>query len=334
MRCVRCQSENMPGQERCFRCGSILAAGGVVDVHPPRMPAWKAPFREIVRGIRGLRGTSEKPKKRRTHEFFSRAASDALLGVVLNVVPGLAHAINRRFREVRLLVLAWAILLFLGVFLYGNSTGFICVGLAIGLHVWVALKFGLLDEIGDLGTRIGAIFIVTMVLTSLYWAVPRVVFWGYATGYTPLTIPGMKIESGDYLLIRRIDGAETPVDRGTLVWFRPTNQYGGAVIGALTVGQVIGLPGEKVSIVKGVFSAGGQTLDVERFPVPRWIRNRPLQVSVPRGSYFVSSEYTVGGHGMALTEQAIRGVTIVSGERIRGRAFMRWWPLQRRGFIE
>ncbi len=334
MRCVRCQSENMPGQQRCFKCGSILGAEAVVDIHPPRMPAWKGPFREIMRGIRGLRRPPAKPQKRRGHELFTRAASDALVGVVLNVIPGLAHALNQRFREVKLLVLAWVVLLSLGLFLYGSTVGFILVGLAIGVHVWIALKFGLFDEIGDIGTRIGAIFVGAAMLTALYWAVPRAVFWGYATGYTTLKIPDMSIESGDYLLIRRIDGAETPVARGTLVWFRPTNQYGAAVMQPLTVGQVIGLPGEKVSIVKGIFSVDGQTLNAERFPVPHWIRNRPLQISVPRGSYFVSSEYTVGGHGMGLTEQAIRTVTIVSGERIRGRAFMRWWPLGRRGFIE
>ncbi len=333
MRCVRCQSENMPGRERCFKCGSILEPTAVADIHPPRMPAWKGPFREIARLVRGSRGASEKPRTPRARQVLSRAANDALLGVVLSVVPGLAHALNRRFKEIRLHVLVWAILLSLGVFLYGSPYGFVCVGLAIGLHVWIALKFGLLQEIGDLGTRIGAIFVVTMGLSALYWAVPRVVFWGYAAGYTALTIPDMNVKAGDYLLIRRI-GDVHPIPRGTLVLFRPSGYNNGLAPGVRTVGQIIGLPGETVSLSNEVFRIGGQTLDPERFPVPAWLRRRSAGVSVPKDSYFVSSAYTIGGHGGVLTDEIIRNTCIISSEEIRGRAFMRWWPLARRGFLE
>ena len=44
MRCARCEFENIPGQTRCIRCGSILEAGSaVIDIYPPRMPAWSKP---------------------------------------------------------------------------------------------------------------------------------------------------------------------------------------------------------------------------------------------------------------------------------------------------
>lgn len=323
----------MPGRERCFKCGSILEPAAVVDVHPPRMPAWKAPFREIARCVRGLRGAPEKPATHRARKVLSRAAGDALLGVVLSVVPGLAHALNQRFKEVRLHVLLWAILLSLGLFLYGSPYGFVCVGLAIGLHVWIALKFGLLQEIGDLGTRIGAIFVVTTGLTALYWAVPRVVFWGYGGGYTALTIPDMNVKAGDYLLIRRI-GDMHPIARGTLVLFRPSGYHNVLAPGVRTVGQIIGLPGETVSLANEVFRIEGQPLDPERFPVPAWLRRRSTGISVPKDSYFVSSEYRIGGHGGVLTDEIIRNTCVIPAKEIRGRAFMRWWPPARRGFLE
>src|SRR5512146_3281178 len=110
MRCARCEFENIPGQTRCIRCGSILEAGSaVIDIYPPRMPAWSRPLRAARRWVRTQRVLSRMPAT--VQRGFDLVVSDSLVGLLLSIVPGLPHLIKRRFREVRLLVLLWVILL-------------------------------------------------------------------------------------------------------------------------------------------------------------------------------------------------------------------------------
>ena len=339
MRCVRCHSENIPGQERCFKCGSVLEADAVVDVHPPRMSGWRRPLRGIIRSLRGSRAVPEKLPTRKIRHGLDKLASDGLIGLVLSIVPGLAHLLKRRFREVRMLVLLWAVLLAVGLFLYGSSTGSILIGLAIGVHAWIAIQFGLFKEITGFVERIVITLVVMVCFGVLYWAVPRLVFYGYTGGYTALTIPDMEISAGDYLLVRRTGHLEETLPRGTLVLVRPARMQNNRVDRfnrePLMIGQIVGLPGETVRIANGFYAAGDEVLNPERFPVPRWLRRRRMTAAVGPRSYFVSLAYTLAGHGNILpADAAIRNVCLVKAEDIQGRAFMRWWPLARRGFIE
>lgn len=339
MRCSRCQFENIPGQDRCLKCGSVLeAAGGSVDVHPPRMPGWQKPVRSLTRWFfrhRLVSGTRPSKKIRRALDGL---ASEASMGLVLGIIPGLAHLIKRRFKEVRLFVLLWAVLLCAGLFLYGSSMGFLLIGLAIGLHAWIAIQFALFKEITGLVERIVVTVMVVACFSLLYWGVPRLVFHGYTGGYTALTIPDMQIHSGDYLLVRRTTSPEDTLPRGALVLIRPArfrnyrrDQF---TEQPSMIGQIVGLPGDTIKIAEGFYAVGDEPLNPERFPVPRWLQNRRMTVVVRPGSYFVSLPYTVRGRAGRLTDQAVRDACVMKMEGIQGRAFMRWWPLQRRGFIE
>lgn len=340
MRCSTCHFENIPGQDRCLRCGSILeAAGRLVDVHPPRMAGWRGPVRGLVRWFRGHRAIPEGLPGKRIRRGLDRIASDALIGLIISVVPGLAHFVKGRFREVRLLVLVWAVLLSAGLFLYGSSVGSLLIGLAIGLHAWIAIQFGLIKVVTGFVERVGLVLLVTAGLALLYWAAPRLVFRGYTGGYTALTIPEMRIESGDYLLVRRTEALQETLPRGTLVLIRPLRlrNYRTDLFNQqpLMIGQIVGLPGETVALADGLYSAGGEPLDPARFPVPGWLQRSKTGIAVHPGSYFVSLPYSLRGHGGAtLTNQAIHDVSLFGAEEIQGRAFMRWWPLGRRGFIE
>ncbi len=342
MRCARCEFENIPGETRCIRCGSILELGrGVVAIHPPRMPTWQRPWRDLTRRLRGWHLAPRSPVLARVSPRLAAAVSTGVAGVVLSVIPGLAHLLAGRLREVRLLLLLWPVVLGAGLFFYGSSAGFLLLGLAIGIHAWIAIEYGLFRELDDLFARFGAALLVVVLLAVLYWATPRVVVPSLTTSYTALTIPAAQIHSGDSFLVWRCAGADVNLPRGALVLIRPQGLHfvrGSRSASAMRpmIGQVVGLPGERIHIQDGAFVAGEQRLDPNSFPLPRWLLpyDNRVPILVPADSYFISSEYRIEGRGRGLTNQAVGGACLVKAAEIRGRAFLQWWPLSRRRFLE
>jgi len=305
------------------------------------MPAWRRPWRGVMRWLRGHRVSVSVPlpgtARRRT-----TVTSEHVVGLLLNAVPGLAHLVKGRFREIRLYVALWFGLLVLGVLSYGSPAGSLLIGLAIGVHTWIALHDEAFRKITDLLERVEVALVVVALLTALYWATPRVVVPGLTGGHTTFAIPAMNIRAGDYLLVRRLDRADLALTRGTLVLIRPDrfrNARRELVMDqpSLVIGQIVGLPGEAVRIANRAYVVGEQTLDPGRFPVPRWLQDHGFTQGglVPANSYFVGVEYTVSVHGRAaLNDAAIREACLIRASDVRGRAFLRWWPWQRRGFIE
>ena len=96
--------------------------------------------------------------------------------------------------------------------------------------------------------------------------------------------------------------------------------------------QIIGLPGEMVQIDKNVYIIDGQPLDSEKYPVPQWLQGTMFSDTVPPDTYFVSSEYSINRR--QIREGHIRTASLMNFDAVRARAFMRWLPLLRRGFIE
>lgn len=338
MKCTRCQFENIPGQQRCVRCHSILEAGTAIAVHPPRMPGWQRPLRAFTRWLREHRALPQALSVGSIQDGVSWARSDPSVATVLSLVPGLGHLTQGRFKEVRLLVLAWLVLVSAGVFCWGSQIGFTLLGLALSVHGWIAVQSGLWEKLNELTERVMAILGVMLVLALLYWATPRVLFPGYRGIHAQMTIPDLKIQTGDYLLVRRAVNPSILLPRGTLVLVNPSGLRGPVQFDqpfAVTLGQVVGLPLETVAIHNGAYVIDGQRLDPARFPVPSWLRNRASSIHVPADSYFVSMEYRVGGHGNpGLAGDAITKVSTFATKDVRGRAFLRWWPLSRRGYIE
>jgi hypothetical protein len=345
MRCARCQFENIPGQTRCIRCGSILETdGAVLQIYPPRMPAWRKPFRATLRGLRRCWPAREPAALAEIRRGLEPILSDSVVGLVLSVVPGLAHLRARRFREVALLVVLWLIVLGAGLYLYGSRTGSLLIGLAIGIHAWIAVQYGLFKEGQGFFERAGAVLVVVALLGALYWATPRVVARGLTGGHTALTIPALNVHPGDYFLARRPAHPDEELTRGTLVLIEPGayrhagHQRALAVNGRQRmVGQIVGLPGETIRVQSRAYEVGEEWLDPNRFPVPRWLQAHPprSRIVIPAGSYFVSSEYTIQAHGnVGILDQYITDLCVLRAEEVRGRVFMQWWPLNRRRFLE
>jgi len=302
------------------------------------MPRWKKPFRDVLRSIRKGKAVPQINAKShltpRVKEFFN----DSFLGLFLSIIPGLAHWMQNRFREIRLYFLAWLILLLSGLFLYGSAAGFICFGLAIGVHAAIALRYGIIKDLANLSEKIVTIILVLIGLTFLYRFIPRMPFLNFDGGYSSLTIPYYNVEAGDYLLARGGLDEKALLPRGSLVLIHPATfgSYRRIVARGndTIIGEIVGLAGEKVQITDGVFIVDGRLLDVEQYPVPMWLRNHTFSDTIPNDSYFVSSRYNVRAHGIALNASHISQVCTVHTSDIEAKAFMSWWPLSRRGFLK
>lgn len=337
MRCERCKFENIPGQKTCIKCGSALEIKpAAINVHPPRMSKWKKPFRNLLRLMR--RGKVVPQENIRLHypPWFREVFSDSFLGLFLSIIPGLAHFIQKRFREIRWYFLAWLVLLISGLFLYGSAAGFICLGLAVGLHAGIAVQYGIIKDLANLREKILTVILVLLALTFIYRFTPRILVPNLTGGYSSLSVPFHKVEAGDYLLAWGGLDQEALLTRGSLVLIHPvtfTSHGRTTVSKEEVIGQIVGLPGEQLEIHEGFFVVNGQQLNVDKYPVPQWLQKLKFSATIPDNSYFVSARYNVAAHGVKLEASYARQVCLVKAGDIEAKAFMQWWPLLKRGFI-
>ena len=130
----------------------------------------------------------------------------------------------------------------------------------------------------------------------------------------------------------------TILDRGSLVVIHPfaagNHQARAFHNEGTTIAEIVGLPGENIQISKGVFLINNQPLSTEQYPVPGWLQNVTYSDIIPKDSYFISARYNMNFHGNArLTDNNIRQVCIVKKDAIEAKAFIRWLPVTRRGFL-
>jgi len=337
MQCQQCQFENVPARTRCLRCGSVLVAIAVAaaDIYPPRMAVWGKPLRSALRWMRlhnlppGGFSPAHAAKQMRV---MSPAAFVAL---VLSVFPGLAHLIDRRFKEIRGYVLAWFIMLASGIFLYGGTLGFLLLALAVSLHAWIAFSHTLNKELSQSNSRFVGLAILLVLTTLFYWGIRKTVFDDFVWGYTNLNIPYYHLEKGNCLLARYSRAHDTVLSRGSLVLARlHTFGRGFNYSPYRMIVQIVGLEGEKVEIAANTFLINDKPLDSDKFPVPKWLQNRTTSVVVPADYCFVGCEYNIDSHGMTVPDKDVISVCLLPKRDIEARAIMRWLPLRRRGFLE
>lgn len=337
MQCPRCAFENLPGQTACFRCGSALVAEATVDVHPPRATAWSKRADGVRRRLRRVFRIDAMEKT--PVPAAVSWSGHVLVYLVLAPVPGLLQLYQGRFREVWFWSVAWLFLILGAGYLYGLSAGLFLIGLAAGLHGWlVGRAWGVIHPNDDLSGRLGGVVGMVLLAAVLYWLVGREVASRFTGGYSPLAVPGVQVEAGDYLVGRPISAAPKDLARGSFVvyrspdvdqWRRPFR-----FTPETTVGQVIGRPGETVTLDNGTFLVNGRRLDFRDYPVPRWLWSTDESFSVPRGCYFISAAYHLTlAPGVRLMRNIIEPRCLIHAERIQSRLTYRWLPVGRRGPI-
>jgi len=145
----------------------------------------------------------------------------------------------------------------------------------------------------------------------------------------PNMIKGASMEAnffdGDYILTEKVMYRFREPKRGEVVVFqsptRPDVDY---------IKRIIALPGETISLTDGIIYIDGNPLGEEYQPVSETAAGRFLsngeEFTVPEGTFFV-----MGDNRMHSSDSREFGT--VALEDIRGRAVLRYWPLNRFGNI-
>jgi len=271
--------------------------------------------------------------------------------MALSALPGLPQLIQKRFRLIFQLWVSWLISLASGLFFFGRGWfGATSLGIAVVLHAWIAADAALLlKRLKRILPRIVGLGIAIAWVCVVYWGVRVMVLRSIVGGESLLTLTQQRVEVHDYLLCWRLASDPVPLRRGDLVLVNlpheirrlvrvrvPGRRHGRGrmeIPEIRGVGQLIGLPGENVQVAEGRFSVNGEELDPERYQVPGWLQDRKVAISLGIDEYFVKMGTEVRLQGHYRLEEIVRLTLVVRQEAIRGRAFMRWSPLKRRGFL-
>ena len=297
------------------------------------MAPWKRPFRNLRRQFRiSPRIPGETPSK--AGRLWKDLTADGAVGAILASSPAWHTSSpddSGRYGDCG--CSGWGAVA-IGVFLYGSAWAMPFLGLAMGIHAWIAVSYKIMEGIRGTGREGGGPWTDPI---DAGRSVPDTAVGRRGLSISPstLTLPYYRVEEGDALLMHRMGPPTTPLPRGTLVRFNAAI-YGNTTLWARqeTLGQIVGLPGETVFLRGDAFVVAGQVLPPERFPIPVWLQGLQATIPVPEKEYFISAGYNVRGHGGVVDGEVIREMTVVSGSDVKAAAFMRWWPLARRGFIE
>ena len=147
------------------------------------------------------------------------------------------------------------------------------------------------------------------------------------------------ITPSDYVLIEKLTARFGNYHRGDVVVFQPPSGYEQGDIPFIK--RIIGLPGDHVQLENGrvlITPAGGSTVRIDEPYIARTGDGRPAPTQnqsaepktewdVPDGSYFV-----MGDNRTHSEDSRLFGP--IAKDAIIGRAWLRYFPLDRVGFIE
>ncbi len=267
-----------------------------------------------------------------------KKTGEVFLYLLLAVVPGLSHAVQKRFGEVKLFVLAWLAGLILGLFFYGNFLGSILFWAAIALHAYIGIHASLWKTFPQSGVRVLAVVLAIVFIYFLYGWIGGVMMPDLRSGYIAINIPDQKIYAGDYLLGRASLAQQKVLPRGSVVLTKfseitSERSSWGKTSGNM-YGEIIGLPGERVAIEGKTFYINGKPLDPGRYPVPDWMAVPGVSISLNDENYFVTTEYNTEGWEGVIGTERIREACMVFKSHIEARAFLLWSPIWRRGYLK
>jgi hypothetical protein len=332
MKCPGCGFENMPGFDKCFRCGAILSAEPrKIEINPPRMPRWKRPARALRRCLR-------KAIPRRLHvsmdlpQWFDPAVGDTGW-ILLSIIPGLGHLIFNRLRSVAFYLAAWAVIIVLSLVFFGSSRGVFFAVTAAGIHAMIATGLTAIHRDDSFLRRLALNMLMTVVFACMYLLIIRGLV-GLRSLRVVRDYPYYNIVQNDVLIFHRGSAQRDRLKRGSIVACR-VDTFRRIGNRAVRPAQIIGLPGETVSVSGNVFVVNGAALDMVRFPLPDYLRGVNVsEMKLSENQYFVSVPYQVVHGGQQAVLNLIHRMCFLDGDEIIAKARFVWMPFDKFDIIE
>jgi len=113
-----------------------------------------------------------------------------------------------------------------------------------------------------------------------------------------------------------------PIERGDVIVFRAPDHPGRNLIK-----RVVGLPGDRIEIVRGAVRLNGRPLPEPYLPARFRDQRTMSEVTVPAGGYFV-----LGDHRNLSIDS--RDFGVVARDLISGKAVFAYWPAQMAGKLD
>lgn len=315
-----------------MQCGTILSTSGIsIEVHPPRQSGWKKPIRTIFRFFR-LTGVKT-PSLPKFPAWVREFINSGLVTSVFSIVPGLAQLISGQLLSILWYWIVWAALIAMTVFYWGAPQAGFLFSLALSVHVWIAMRGGILREFTGFWQRMSCFLILTVVYGFVYYhgSQAGLRLLGLQGGYSLFNLPSQKIETGHYFWGRT---QSINFKRGDFVYTTLSGIGNHGLLsnqGSSGFVQIIGLPNETVAMHDGVFEINGLPLDRNLFPVPAWLSKiKDYRATLGANQYFIVAEF----RGQGYNAEYINRICILSSNDFQAKAFVRWQPWRNRGLIE
>ena len=336
MQCCSCQFENMPGSEKCARCGaSLVLATAAIDVHPPRASGWSRSlprvwtmrrvwyqFRDYVSAgfgkiASGVNATS----------FDTRTCLQA-------VIPGLVQIRRGDTARGRIFFLSYVAFIASGTALTGTAFGGVLLGLAFSVHL-TSIVDALVTKFASLRDRIGfsvlcGLLLFLVVYLPIGWCVSRI-----ATPIQLLAEMG-PFQNGDVVWYNR---SSLP-SNGSIVLY---NVPAARITGRTERGQAAQYQVEGLRINR-IVATGGQTTSWKDGKLYVDGRESPWQpkagphlatgtsYDVPNGYYYIPAEDLLPNH-VRLSSARWQRFSAVRADRVVGIVRFRSWPISRVAFV-
>ncbi len=296
MSCPSCGFFNLPGTERCGRCGARLFAAQEESFLPRRVGSGErirrrlwSPFSALAALVAGA--GSNRPAAGRgplgralwtarvviqPDPMAPLLVGSPLIAALLSLVPGLGHLYVRRFLGAAILMPLGVVSFLVAARFYGTPPAVWAMSLYSALAVASIFLVGSVRVEGTRWLR----FVVMMVLLLLLWPLQDLAMQRanrlWPTFYVTLERDHGPFESGTLLEFRRHAFDLRPPDLGEVVMTR-----------TLTVDRVLGLPGDHLEWKEEALYRNGERQDASLRPLSFGGNPPEFEVDVPADSYFV-----------------------------------------------
>jgi signal peptidase I len=346
MQCVACGFENLPGLERCARCGSPLDLDAIA-VEPPRASTLRLGTRAArVRNTVGRHVRTSLPSLAPVGRWlrYRMPADISMRGLCWSLLPGGGPLATGRPRLGWVLIAAWCVCLLAALLMVGTATGWFLLGLAVSVHaagvfavmatnlvferLWIRAVFGLVAytvlflflyrPVAQLGMQ----FVIVVPVTAV--GAPGVLADGDA-----LLATGPWLERGNYA-------------RGDIVLYEIPEISGDGyqVPAGRSVDRIVGLPGDQVEIVGGKLLINGQPPAAGMMPLGPVPRSADVDWTLGPYEYAVlpsQVEFHMPGdprEAQVIARSVLSEASRMSSTEIVGRVWWRWRPFDRFGALE